>query len=50
MGTAQNRKAYTRHGIMGEQYGVSFANRGKLTKPIKTDHECGGAAVGDGQP
>lgn len=39
MGTAQNRKVYARHGITGEQYGVSFANRGKLIKPIKTDHE-----------
>jgi 3-methyladenine DNA glycosylase AlkD len=38
MGTAQNRKVYGRHGVSGKMYGVSYANLGKLTKKIKTDH------------
>jgi len=38
MGTAQNRKIYARHGSGPEQFGVSFANLGKLKKQIKTDH------------
>ena len=37
MGTAQNRKIYTRHGVKGEQYGVSIANLRKLKKQIKVD-------------
>lgn len=37
MGTAQNRKIYTRHGVKGEQYGVSMANLKKLKKQIKID-------------
>lgn len=36
-GTAQNRKVYRRHGICGEQFGVSYAALGKLRKKIKTD-------------
>lgn len=39
MGTAQNRKVYARHGVGGKLFGVSYANQGKLTKQIKTDHE-----------
>ena len=35
MGTAQNRKVYARHGVKGEQYGVSMANLKKLKKQIK---------------
>lgn len=35
MGTAQNRKIYTRHGIPEPMFGVSFANLGKLTKTLK---------------
>lgn len=31
-GTAQNRKIYARHGVSGEQFGVSFANIRKLQK------------------
>ena len=38
MGTAQNRKVYARHGAPENLFGVSFANFGKLTKQIKTDH------------
>jgi len=37
MGTAQNRKVYGRHGVVGAQYGVSFTNLAKLRKRIKTD-------------
>lgn len=37
-GTEQTRKAYTRHGIQGPFFGVSWANLGKLRKSIKTDH------------
>jgi 3-methyladenine DNA glycosylase AlkD len=39
LGTAQNRKVYARHGVTGEQFGVSFANLNKLRKAIGTDHE-----------
>lgn len=38
MGTAQNRKVYARHGVSGNQYGVSCANLKALKKKIKTDH------------
>lgn len=37
-GTAQNRKVYRRHGVSDPLYGVSYAELGKLTKKIKTDH------------
>jgi 3-methyladenine DNA glycosylase AlkD len=39
LGTEQNRKIYRRHGASDNQFGVSFANLGKLTKQIKIDHE-----------
>ena len=39
MGTELNRKVYARHGVTGDQFGVSFANMGKLVKQIKMDHE-----------
>ena len=38
-GTEQNRKVYKRHGVVGDLYGVSYANLGKLKKTIKVDHE-----------
>ena len=38
-GTAQNRKVYRRHGVLGDKYGVSYAELGKFTKQIKTDHD-----------
>ena len=38
LGTAQNRKIYGRHGVVDEQYGVSYANLGKLKKKIKINH------------
>lgn len=37
-GTAQNRKIYRRHGVTEPLYGVSYADLGKITKQIKTDH------------
>ncbi len=38
LGTAQNRRIYRRHGVAGEQYGLSFANLKTLQKRIKQDH------------
>lgn len=38
-GTAQNRKVYARHGVTGDQFGVSFAVLNTLTKSIKRDHD-----------
>ena len=37
-GTAQNRKVYGRHGAAEPMFGVSYADLGKIAKPIKTDH------------
>ncbi len=37
-GTAQNRKIYRRHGVKGPQFGISYANLGKLRKKIKKNH------------
>lgn len=38
-GTEQNRKIYRRHGVLGEQFGVSFANLKKLVKGRKGNDE-----------
>ena len=38
-GTMQNRKIYRRHGVSGEQFGVSFANLNVLKRKIRTDHD-----------
>jgi 3-methyladenine DNA glycosylase AlkD len=38
LGTAQNRRVYTRHGVGENQYGVSCGNLRKLQKRIKQDH------------
>ncbi len=38
LGTAQNRKIYARHGANEPMLGVSYANFGKLSRRIKTDH------------
>lgn len=38
-GTAQNRKVYGRHGVTGEQFGVSFADLNRLKKAVGIDHE-----------
>ena len=37
-GTAQNRKVYARHGAAEPMCGVSYAELGRIAKPIKTDH------------
>jgi 3-methyladenine DNA glycosylase AlkD len=37
-GTEQNRKVYARHGVTGDQFGVSFAELGKLARQIKVNH------------
>lgn len=39
LGSEQTRKTYKRHGVGDKQYGVSYANLGKLQKKIKTDHD-----------
>ena len=36
-GTAQNRKVYARHGAAEPMFGVSYAELGRIAKPIKTD-------------
>ena len=38
-GTAQNRKVYARHGAAEPMFGVSYAELGKIAKPINTDHD-----------
>ncbi len=38
MGTAQNRKVYTRHGVRDQMFGVSYANLNRLARTIKRDH------------
>ena len=37
LGTEQARKTYRRHGVRGEQYGVSYAELKKLKSKIKID-------------
>ena len=39
LGSEQTRKTYRRHGVGENQYGVSYANLGKLKKRIKVDHD-----------
>ena len=38
LGTAQNRKVYSRHGVSGPQFGVSFAHLRKMGKKLHGDH------------
>jgi 3-methyladenine DNA glycosylase AlkD len=38
MGTEQNRKVYSRHGVGKKMYGVSYANLNTLKKRIGVDH------------
>lgn len=42
LGSEQTRKTYQRHGVGDKQFGVSFADLGKLQKKIKVDHELAG--------
>jgi 3-methyladenine DNA glycosylase AlkD len=39
LGTEQNRKIYRRYGVVGEVYGVSYADLERLKKKIKVNHE-----------
>jgi 3-methyladenine DNA glycosylase AlkD len=39
LGTEQNRKVYSRHGVGENFYGVSFANLEAMRKRIKKDHK-----------
>lgn len=41
-GTAQNRKAYRRHGVGENMYGVSLADLRTLAKQLKTDQALAG--------
>ncbi len=36
-GSEQTRKTYRRHGVLGDQYGVSYADLKSMKKAIKTD-------------
>lgn len=40
-GSAQTRKTYTRHGLLGPMFGVKFGDLNKLRAKIKVDHELG---------
>jgi len=42
LGSEQTRKTYKRHGVGDKQFGVSYANLGKLQKKIKVDHDLAG--------
>lgn len=42
LGSEQTRKTYKRHGVGHKQFGVSYANLGKLQKKIKIDHDLAG--------
>ena len=39
LGTEQNRKVYRRHGVKGEQFGLSTAHLNQLAKRYKRQHE-----------
>ena len=47
-GTAQNRKVYARHGAAEPVFGVSYADLGKIAKPIRTDHDLAQQLWGSG--
>jgi len=38
LGSAQTRKTYGRHGVLGEMYGVKSGDMGKVAREIKQDH------------
>jgi 3-methyladenine DNA glycosylase AlkD len=42
VGTEQNRKIYTRHGVTGPCFGVSYGELGTLAHTIGTDHDLAG--------
>ncbi|MBI1260040.1 MAG: DNA alkylation repair protein [Chloroflexi bacterium] len=39
LGSEKTRKTYARHGVGANQYGVSYADLGKLKKQIKVDND-----------
>lgn len=39
LGSAQTRKTYVRHGLVGPMFGVKFGDLNKLTRSLKGDHE-----------
>lgn len=41
LGTAQNRKIYTRHGVTDPMFGVSYGNQDKLAKRIRKEGQAG---------
>ena len=38
LGSAQTRKTYARHGIIGDVFGVKWGDLNKLAKEIEVDH------------
>lgn len=48
LGTAQNRKVYSRHGVGTNQYGVSYANLKALVKKIKKNQAVAEGLWGSG--
>lgn len=42
LGSEHTRKTYQRHGVSEKQFGVSYADLGKLQKKIKVDHALAG--------
>ena len=39
LGSEKTRSIYRKHGVMGDQYGVQYADMDRLAKRIKTDHD-----------
>ena len=39
LGSEQTRKTYRKHGVSGDQYGVSYADLKNLKKKIKVNHD-----------
>ncbi|MYI57037.1 MAG: DNA alkylation repair protein [Acidimicrobiia bacterium] len=48
LGTAQNRKVYTRHGVNEPMFGVSFAHLRKMGKKLRPDHDLARALWASG--
>ena len=39
LGTGQNRKVYSKYGVINKFFGVSFTHLRNLAKKIKTNHQ-----------
>jgi 3-methyladenine DNA glycosylase AlkD len=48
LGSEKTRATYRRHGVGGEQFGVSYADLGKLKKRIRVDHAVAAGLWGSG--